>query len=458
MQVDSSSKASLSSDTKWDEGLLALPSIVRCRILSFLDWEDRIKAGQSIPGWFNELHSSYAWANAEFTNWAIGLPDGYNSAFIADGEKQQKCIKQYGKYIQHCTIALSVFDVQERSHGVDLLNRLSECCPSLKSLTIYHAFMFCTFEGKWEDYLLPLKNLCKKCKALKYVQLCSLDDCPKNRDTGNCKVFEVLQEVSLCEWINLLEFTLRSNCPRPVQGLTSLRNLHTLKVEHSTISTAILQCLSQQSLQQLYLIRDQDTESWSSGKTPIQWCEIKPRKGLSVHYIFDKIKLGLVDFTVNMFLVSITLRRMPNALSRDVLRHIAALYAKSLQTFAHLSMLHPTLPPYEDMESLPCDYYFFAGQCTELRTFMVGIPLPCEAVWCLAMKVNKLQNLHVQKGQLLYNYRVCLPVHVHSTLRVGRRLDSETWLSKEVSHWLSYSWAPIEEEELEEKSIKLFQF
>ncbi|OWF37237.1 uncharacterized protein LOC110440409 [Mizuhopecten yessoensis] len=439
----------------WNQQLVNLPAVVRCRILSFLEWENRILAGQVIPSWHNELHASFSWAFVEFNNWAIGLPDGFNSAFIEEGKQQQKCIEEFGKYFQHVTIALSVFDVQENSHGVQLLNKLSQCCPSLKSLRIYHEFMFCTFEGKWEDYLLPLKNLCKK--SLRHVELCSLDDCPRNIETKNCKFFEVMQEVSMCERVNVLEFTLHSYCHRPVKGLSPFNSLHTLKAEHSSISTAILQDLSQQNLKHVYLVRDQNTEGWTSGKTPIRWYDIKPRRDLEVHLIFDEIRVGLNDFAANPFLVSITLRKVPNALSRDVLRNIAALYANSLQTFAHLSMLHPTLPPYDDMESLPCDYYYFASQCRNLRTFVAGIPLPCEAVWCLAMKADKLQNLHVQKGQLLYNYRVCLPVP--STIREGGGiLDSEPCLSKEVSHWMGFSWVPLTEEELCEKTDRLLHF
>ncbi|XP_060064378.1 uncharacterized protein LOC132544745 [Ylistrum balloti] len=443
------------SNSTWNQKLLNLPSVVRCRILSFLDWENRILAGQVIPGWYTELHTSFSWAFVEFTNWAIGLPNGFNSAFIDEGKQQERCIEEFGKYFQHITIALSVFDVQENSHGIHLLNKLVQYCPSLKSLKIYHELMFCTFEGKWEDYLIPLKRLCEK--SLKNVQLCSLDDCPRNIETKNCKFFEVMQEVSMCERVDVLEFTLHSYCHRPVKGLSPFHNLHTLKTEHSSISTAIIQDLVKQNLKHIYIIRDQNTEKWTSGTTPIQWGDIKPRRGLQVHYIFDEIKVRLDDFALNPYLVSITLRKVPNALSRDVLRNIAALYANSLHTFAHLSMLHPTLPPYDDMESLPCDYYYFASQCRNLRTFISGIPLPCEAVWCLAMKADKLQNLHIQKGQLLYNYQVCMPVP--STLREGGGvLDSETSLRKEVSHWMGFSWTPVLEEELIEKTDRLLHF
>lgn len=443
------------NDTIWNHHLLNLPSVVRCRILSFLNWEDRILAGQAIPGWYSELHTSFSWNFVEFTKWGIRFPHSFDRVLIDQG-KEKKCIDEFGKYFQHITIALSVFDVQENSHGhghgVQLINKLSRCCPSLKSLRIYHEFIFCTFEGKWEDYLLALKNWCQK--SLKHVQLINLEDCPLNIETKNCKFFEVMQEISMCEHVNVLEFTLHNHCQRPVRGLRPFNSLHTLKTEHSSISTDIIQDLVQQNLQHMYLIRDQNTEKWTSGRTPIDWCDIKPRKAFQVHYIFDQIRVQQCDFAVNPFLLSITLSRVPNALSRDILTNIAALYANQLQTFAHLSMLHPTLPPYDEMESLPCDYYYFASQCRNLRTFVCGIPMPCEAVWCLAMKANKLQNLHVQKGQLLYNYRVCMPVP--STLAEGGGvLDNEANLCQEVSQWMGFSWTPILEEEMCEKAESL---
>jgi hypothetical protein len=64
---------------------------------------------------------------------------------------------------------------------------------------------------------------------------------------------------------------------------------------------------------------------------------------------------------------------MVGSVSRDILRAIAAYYGQSLETYAHFSMKYVTLHPYEDMESLPCDYYYFASQCVFVFHFMSKI-------------------------------------------------------------------------------------
>ena len=431
------------------EGICTLPSVVCSKILSYLHWKDKIVIAHALPGWNKHLHSSVAWRWVEFLEWRVGIPDDFEAVLMDDLKAQMKCIRKYGKYFQHLSIALSVFDVQPNSHGAQLLDQISIYCSNLKSLRNYHEFITGTYE-----FLLPLKRVCSECKLLRSIQICNLDDCPADRMTGKAKVFQVLNDLDLCKKIDLLEFTLDNRCPRPVTDLVLFKNLHTLKTEIVNLNQDVIQTLVNYNLRKLHVLKDRNSELWSIPHL-LDWTKINDkRKRLDIHYIFEDIRVTRFDFTPNPFLTSITLNRISHAVSRDVIRQIADLYGNSLKTFVHFSMLHPIVAPYEDMESLPCDYYFFASQCVHLKTFIAGIPLQCEAIWCLAMKAENLKNLVIQKTQLLYKYRVCLPLR---TLPQEGSLDNEASFCREISYWMNKEWLPLDEDAMCERTEHLMQ-
>ena len=130
-----------------------------------------------------------------------------------------------------------------------------------------------------------------------------------------------------------------------------------------------------------------------------------------------------------------------------------ALYSNCLHTFAHLATKWINMLPYEDFESLPCDYYFFASQCTHLKTFATTVAVPCEAIWCLAMKGRQLQNLYVCREQILSNYIVCLPFPT-----VFHKVFDIAALKTEVSQWLNREWCPMSESEIAIKTRYLTKF
>lgn len=432
--------------------LIHLPSIAIGNILSLLSWREKLSAVAAIKEWRDELQSPQAWDCFENCHDEVFLC--VNSHMYSVSKEEIECIKKYGKYFQNCK--LNYFCIYKFDCSIDLLKTIAFNCPNLKSVTLEHpdGFRFSQLQDL-VSYTACLQLMCLNC--VRSIRLFNLDYLPLNEGNGVEEIFSFLSfyHDEVLEKIDMLEFSHTRDFGRPLQSITSLCNLTHLKAPIQTLNTSMIKYLSKLNLKKLFLVSDGSTmnEGFQEQKE-IVWDDIaKVNHHLIVHYIFQERTIYSKDLVPNPLVRCLVFDSLCNSLSRDVLQTISALYGNSLETFAHLATKWIHLLAYEDMESLPCDFYHFATQCIHLKTFAIKVAVPCEAVWCLAVQGRLLKKLFVSREQLLYNYHVCLPFRTIS----HQELDP-SFLKHEVSEWLGYPWEPLSDDQMAVKTRYLTKF
>lgn len=439
--------------TTTKECLGTLPAIVACKILSYLDWREKLSFCKNVvPDWTQHLYSSNSWTNFIFRENILGLENnggmGVENYYeeIPTYSDEKNLILEFGKYFQSCLIDF------ETSGGLQIFNEIGEHAVNLKYIQIFHSpVLFYCPPAILEYYYSCLGKLVSNCKKLHHLSMCRLDELSADEVEMKGYFFSRIIDIGIIEQITGLDFSMDSSYVTPINILTHFKNLQTLKTTFCTVTTDIMRCLGKQNLKELYLVKDNRKVGRDFQEIAWESLAVQDNIKLDVHFIFQDTRIYVKDFPPNPFVKSIVFNRMVGSVSRDILRAIAAYYGQTLETYAHFSMKYVTLHPYEDMESLPCDYYYFASQCVKLQTFISSVPLPSEAVWCLAMKGNCLKSLCVTGNNLLFNYNVCLPFPA-SMKRGGM---TKEFLSSEVSSFLGLNWTFLSEDEMLEKKASL---
>lgn len=438
-----------------EECLNTLPAIVACKILSYLDWREKLSFCKNvIHDWMPHLYSSHSWTNFVFRENILGLENGGGMGVenyyeeIPTYSDEKNLILEFGRYFQNCLVDF------ETSGGLQILNEIGEHAVNLKTINIFHSpVLFYSPLSVLEYYYSCLKKLVLNCRKINHLSMCRLDDFSADEVEMKGYFFSRIMDIGILEQITVLDFSMDSSYVTPITILTQFKNLKTLKSTFCTVTTDIVKCLAKQNLKELYLVKDNRKVRRDFQDISWETLAAQDNLNLDVHYIFQDTRIYVRDFPPNPFVKSIVFNRMVGSVSRDILRAIAAYYGQNLETYAHFSMKYVTLHPYEDMESLPCDYYYFASQCIKLRTFISSVPLPSEAVWCLAMKGKYLKSLWVTGTNLLFNYNVCLPFPA-SMKRGGM---TKEFLSSEVSSFLGVNWTFLNEDEMLEKKVSVLQ-
>lgn len=429
-----------------------LPTIVACKVLSYLDWREKLSFCKNVvPEWKQHLYSSLSWTSFVFRENILGLENGgvgvenYYEEIPTYGE-EKNLILEFGKYFQSCLIDF------ETSGGLQILYEIGEHAVNLQSIKIFHSpVLFYCPPAVVEHYYCCLGKLLSNCKKIRYLSMCRIDELSADDVEMTGYFFSRIVDIGVIDHITMLDFGMDSSYTTPIPILSRFKNLRTLKTTFCTVDTDIVRNLGKQNLQALHLVKDNRKVSRSFQEISWEALSAQDKINLEVHYIFQDTRVNVRDFPPNPFMKSIVFNRMYGSVSRDILRAIAANYGHTIETYAHFSMKYVTLHPYEDMESLPCDYYYFASQCVKLKTFISSVPLPSEAVWCLAMKAVCLKSLWVTGTNLLFNYNVCLPFP--ASLKRGGM--TKEFLSSEVSSFLSLNWTFLSEEEMIEKKALL---
>lgn len=432
--------------------LAELPAIAACRVLSYLDWREKLSfCCQVVPEWYQHLYSSLSWENFVFRENILGLSPGgcgvenlYEEVPSYSDEKN--LISKFGKYFQSCLIDF------ETSGGLQILYEICEHAVNLQSIKIFHSpVLFYCPHTVVEHYYSCLQKLLSNCKKMSYLSMCRIDELSADDVEMKGYFFSRMEDLRVIDHITMLDFGMDSSYTTPIPILSRFRNLRILKTTFCTVDTDIVRNLAKQNLKVLHLVKDNRKVSRTFQEISWETLCVQDKVDLEVHYIFQDTRVNVRDFPPNPFMKSIVFNRMYGSVSRDILRTIAANYGHTLETYAHFSMKYVTLHPYEDMESLPCDYYYFASQCVRLKTFISSVPLPSEAVWCLAMKAVCLKSLWVTGTNLLFNYNVCLPFPAS----FKRGSMTKEFLSSQVSSLLNINWTFLGEEEMIEKKEML---
>lgn len=418
-----------------------LPDLVLGVIFKYLYWKEKLLAVEAFPGWARILESSLGWDRFENDrSYAHCHEPLVSSHYVLE---EVACIVQYGVYFSHCLIWIQNFLPTDNPGETDfaLLGAVETHCPHLKSLTVYHPpnLSSSSICMSFNQYIQPLQNILNSENSVQ-LGLCRLLYSSVEANTGAVDLLHFYRVHNLLQKVTLLDFShglILASTVSPLYILGECRALAVLKCPVQNLTTQLIQQLLDFSLRELYLVNDEHTLNLHYlEKDHISWVSlrIKPRRQFQVHYIFRNRSVCPGHMCLNPYARTLVFDSLCSSVSRALLRCVADLYGDSLQCLAFTLSVWEPLVPFSDLEDLPSNFQYMASRLRKLRSALLNLVIPSDALLTLASHAPRLVNLLVYEHKIFFGGKTAVAP------------DEVAELQYKISTVLGRPWSPIKQD------------
>lgn len=376
------------------------PSIVATEILSYLTWNEKLNATQTISSWKPHLYTPAAWPVVKY-----GREGEENIYFIKEKRRNFLiCIKIYGKYMRHIELA---FGYQLGRSGLQILHALAAHCSILQS------FCFTPEENPGADSLAntPLTksdvtavcSILENCKDLNYVGIMSPIIIWSNSSENNLLL--ALCSSNTAKKVTDLELVTGSLLDHEgyLKILLEFTNLRKLMVRREKINNDILLRLIINGLQEITLYQDEELALVDTQQLGHAFWDkaLKINPAFKVDLILQYILVIKDSFITNMPVRSLVLDDLVNIVTKGVIDHLMEHYHETLESFTYTNLY---LENFESGDSrLPAALVSMVTKCQHLQTVRYGFPLSSTSILLLA-KARKLRELIIPAVEVSYEF------------------------------------------------------
>ncbi|XP_046366625.2 uncharacterized protein LOC124142285 [Haliotis rufescens] len=412
-----------------------LPDVVLVKVLSYLEWEDKLILTSAVPSIENHLRTSAAWPCFEFAPSAVTKSDYTTTA--------ENCVKEYGQFFRTFRSLTCMETNSVTNEHASMFKLVGENCRHLRGFHMEQGSDgFChgqhsTSNRDMEEALTILTT----CKDLKNVSLflpCETEIQPKP--------FLLLQLINLgvTSFVTALDLSSISwtMSERQMSSLLNFPNLRELSLQKCNVDSTLVLGLAKQSLVQLNIFQEKemfDVDICQPNDN--DWERIlKLKPDMKVNITFDGIILVKTMFPSRVPLKQLSLNDISNSLTKGMMDHFTNNYWNTLEVFKYTNLLHEQTRTSDTR--LPFALVSFAKKCLKLQRIHFDVPLSSTTVLLLA-HARKFQELRVIRDDVSYEFdwkraeSTMTPDFVQWLKESGQ---NEAQLEKAVSSLLGFKW------------------
>ncbi|XP_074651523.1 uncharacterized protein LOC141906190 [Tubulanus polymorphus] len=381
-----------------------LPPPITANILSFIPWQEKIQfVTEILPEWRTGLYSTGAWTH-------FHIPHFMRRGGESDHEHElRECITEYGKYIQHLTVALVAFNYNLDDVNIQLLEHIAKCCRSLRTFRVDHPSSVRFYmQDVLHRYAKLLHDIAEVNCYLRSVALCDITYMPFDRALGmNEFLSTFLPYDKLTNCVTKLELCDFYDYSQPYESLCRFTNLKILKILVEVLNTDVILGMCAMSLEHLYIVNSGSAinEEFRESER-IDWAAVaKKNPHLRVHYIYQERTIKTDDIVANELVQSVVLDSLCNPVNSEIMLTIISNQGKNLQTFAHLDTYWDYNAYGEDFDYVGC-FSFMSRSCERLKAFISTVRMSCQALMEMA-ESTAFERVLVVAEQLFLDFDYC---------------------------------------------------
>ncbi|CAH1795559.1 unnamed protein product [Owenia fusiformis] len=428
-----------------------LPSIPAVKILSHLEWNDKIGFVSVFPCWTNHLLSLDAWPSVEYSE-DLGSA---TSHFRGNRQLLSECIQKYG----HCMRSIHLgFVYSLGASGSQILSDIANSCWNLERLSLvqqsrdYELVLYNLTMNKWtECALISLSDVLSSCTRLQQVRL-DVGNVPWASHYVNTNVLSMLENTKNSNKItelHLSDAALSEFEDDTLQMLRSFTNLKRLEIRRDKITEELLTTLVRNGLQSLLLYFNE--ECLIDFQDPILfssefWCslvDINPV--LSVDVVLQQTMVVKSMFPVYMPLKSLALVDLTDMVTKGIIDTISQNYQPTLESFVFGHTINGYFgeqgATLEDSR-LPYAVTEMVENCKKLRSLVYGYSISSTSVLLMAY-ARRLATFVINYNELSFEFDWPAKSEWNNEFInwLTSSGKSDETLEKAVSEKLGYQWS-----------------